>query len=215
MPTPNLRRLKRDGVISRTDMRPAHGNAIEMLTIQDGLHLPPFFTGPSAAAVATRSAICSGLGSLRRSGESAGLSTGLAGTWTYTHRHALRIGAVALAAVIFVFWRRPTATVTLVIAVLLLVALGLIELIGSLLCGCRQALRPARELAVTVGTNDSSPGRGGRRTLVVKEAIPVRRGVADLSPVGGAPCRSLSTSSASSSRSSGRCAPMTRGSLTP
>ena len=34
------------------------------------------------------------------------------------------------AAVIFVFWGRPTAVVTIVIAVLLLVALGLIELIG-------------------------------------------------------------------------------------
>ncbi len=89
-----------------------------------------FFTGPSAAAVATRSAISSGLGRLRRGGESAGLSTGPAGTWTYTHRHALRIGAVALAAVIFVFWGHPTAAVTIVIAVLLLVALGLIELIG-------------------------------------------------------------------------------------
>ena len=88
------------------------------------------FTGPSAAAVATRSAFSAGLGRLRRSGESAGLSTGPAGAWTYTHRQALRIGAVALAAVIFVFWGQPTAAVTIVIAVLLLVVLGLIELIG-------------------------------------------------------------------------------------
>ena len=89
-----------------------------------------FFTGPSTAAARTRSAFSSGLGSLRRSGESAGLSTGPAGTWTYAHRHALRIGAVALAALIFVFWGRPTAVVAIMIAVLLLVALGLIELIG-------------------------------------------------------------------------------------
>ncbi len=85
-----------------------------------------FFTGPSAAAVATRSAFSAGLGQIRGGGESAGP----AGRWTYTHRHALRIGAVALAALIFVFWGRPTAVVTIVIAVLLLVALGLIELIG-------------------------------------------------------------------------------------
>ena len=89
-----------------------------------------FFTGPSRAAVRTRSAFASGLGSLRRGGESAGLSTGPVGSWTYAHRHALRIAAVALAALIFVFWGHPTATVTIVIAVLLLVALGLIELIG-------------------------------------------------------------------------------------
>jgi hypothetical protein len=85
-----------------------------------------FFTGPSAAAVATRSAFSSGMGRLRRGGESAGP----AGAWTYAHRYGLRIGAVALAALIFVFWGRPTAAVTIVIAVLLLVALGLIELIG-------------------------------------------------------------------------------------
>ena len=89
-----------------------------------------FFTGPSAAAVRTRSAFSSGLGRLRRSGESAGLSTGPAGAWTYTNRHVLRSGAVALAALIFVFWGRPTAVATIVIAVLLLVVLGLIELIG-------------------------------------------------------------------------------------
>ena len=88
------------------------------------------FTGPSAAAVRTRSAISSGIGRLRHGGESAGLSTGPVGTWTYTYRHALRTGVVALAAVIFVFWGHPTAAVTIVIAILLLVALGLIELIG-------------------------------------------------------------------------------------
>jgi hypothetical protein len=85
-----------------------------------------FFTGPSAAAAGTRSAFSSALGRLRRGSESAGP----AGAWTYAHRHGLRIGAVALAALIFVFWGRPTAAVTIVIAVLLLVALGLIELIG-------------------------------------------------------------------------------------
>jgi hypothetical protein len=37
------------------------------------------------------------------------------------------------------------------------------------------SLVPARELAFTVGTNDSFLGRGGRRTLVVKEAIPMTR----------------------------------------
>jgi hypothetical protein len=88
------------------------------------------FTGPSAAAVATRSAFSSGLGRMRRGGEAAGLSTGPVGSWTYAHRHVLRIGAVALAALIFVFWGQPTAAVTIVIAVLLLVVLGLIELIG-------------------------------------------------------------------------------------
>jgi hypothetical protein len=56
--------------------------------------------------------------------------TGPVGTWTYAHRTALRISAVALAALVFVFWGQPTAAVVIVIAVLLLVVLGLIQLIG-------------------------------------------------------------------------------------
>jgi hypothetical protein len=84
-----------------------------------------FFTGPFATAVRTRHALSSGLGRLRHGGQS-----GPASRWTYAHRTALRIGAVALAALIFVFWGRPTAAVVIVIAVLLLVVLGLIELIG-------------------------------------------------------------------------------------
>ncbi len=89
-----------------------------------------FLTGPSVTAVRTRSAFASGLGWIRHGGEIHGLRTGPVGTWTYAHRRALRIGAVALAALIFVFWGRPTAAVVVLIVVLLLVVLGLIELIG-------------------------------------------------------------------------------------
>ena len=90
-----------------------------------------FLAGPSAAAVRIRGAFARGLGQIRHGGERAGVRTGPAGTWTYTHRRALRISAVALAALVFVFWGQPTAAVVIVIAVLLLVVLGLIELIGS------------------------------------------------------------------------------------
>ena len=72
-----------------------------------------------------------GLGQVRRGGEHAGLRTGPVGTWTYAHRRALRISAVALAALVFVFRGLPTAVVVIAIAVLLVVVLGLIELIGS------------------------------------------------------------------------------------
>ncbi len=89
-----------------------------------------FFTGPSVTAVQTRKAFSSGLGWIRHSGERAGVSTGPVGRWTYAHRKGLRAGAVALAALIFVFWGRPTSLVVILIAVLLLVVLGLIELIG-------------------------------------------------------------------------------------
>jgi hypothetical protein len=90
-----------------------------------------FLTGPSVSAVRIRNAFASGLGWVRQSGEHAGVRTGPVGTWTYAHRKGLRISAVALAALLFVFWGRPTAVVVVVIAVLLLVVLGLIELIGS------------------------------------------------------------------------------------
>jgi hypothetical protein len=89
-----------------------------------------FLTGPSVTAVRTRGAFAHGLGRIRQ-GEHAGVRTGPAGAWTYAHRKALRISAVALAALVFVFWGQPSAAVVIVIAVLLLVVLGLIELIGS------------------------------------------------------------------------------------
>ena len=44
--------------------------------------------------------------------------------------HRARVGAVALAALVFVFWGQPTEAVVILIAILLLVVLGLIELIG-------------------------------------------------------------------------------------
>jgi len=89
-----------------------------------------FFTGPSVTAVRTRAGFASGLGWLRQSGERAGLRTGPVGTWTYAHRTGLRVGAVALAALVFVFWGQPTGLVVILIAILLLLVLGLIELIG-------------------------------------------------------------------------------------
>jgi hypothetical protein len=89
-----------------------------------------FLVGPSVTAVKTRAAFASALGWIRAEGAHAGLRTGPVGTWTYTHKTALRISAVALAALIFVFWGRPTALVVIGITIVLLVALGLIELIG-------------------------------------------------------------------------------------
>jgi hypothetical protein len=89
-----------------------------------------FMTGPSVTAVRTRKAIASGLARVRAIGERKGLTAGPAGQWTYSHRTGLRISAVGLAAVIFVFWGRPTALVVILLTVILLVILGLIELIG-------------------------------------------------------------------------------------
>ncbi len=89
-----------------------------------------FITGPSVTAVRTRAAFSRGFGWVRAHGDRAGLSTGPVGRWTYGHRRALRIGAVIVAVLAFVFWSRPTAAVVIWIVVLLLIVLGLIELIG-------------------------------------------------------------------------------------
>jgi hypothetical protein len=90
-----------------------------------------FFTGPSRAAVRTRAAVGSGITWLRNLGERRGMSTGPAGEWTYRHRALLRIGAVALIALILVFWGQPTALTVILLVVILLILLGLIELVAS------------------------------------------------------------------------------------
>jgi hypothetical protein len=90
-----------------------------------------FFTGPSVTAVRTRGAFVSGLRWVRETGEHAGLRTGPVGQWTYAHRVGLRISATALAALILVFSGQPTGLTVLLLAVILLVVLGLIELIGK------------------------------------------------------------------------------------
>jgi len=89
-----------------------------------------FITGPSRTAIQTRSGLKSGVGWIRNFGESRGVSAGPAGEWTYQHRRGLRIGAVALIALIFVFWGHPTGLVVILLVVILLLLLGLIELIG-------------------------------------------------------------------------------------
>ena len=90
-----------------------------------------FLTGPSSAAVRTRRAVRSGVDWVRTRGERRGLRTGPVGAWTGTHKRVLHICAVALAAIVFVFWGQPTLAVAIWIVVLLLVALGLIELVGG------------------------------------------------------------------------------------
>jgi hypothetical protein len=89
-----------------------------------------FFAGPSVTAARTRRALATGIGRLRTRGEQAGVTAGPAGAWTFGHRKALRISAVVLMVLIFVFWSQPTGLVVLMLAIVLLVLLGLIELIG-------------------------------------------------------------------------------------
>jgi hypothetical protein len=89
-----------------------------------------FITGPSVTAVKTRQAFRTAFAVIRGTGERAGLSAGPAGEWVYRHRTPLRAGAVAIAALVFIFWTNPTGLVVLLIAIVLAVLLGMIELVG-------------------------------------------------------------------------------------
>jgi hypothetical protein len=120
--------------------------------IKDGLRLllvvglvvaaGAFLTGPSSVAVQTRRAVTSGVDWVRTRMETRGVDLGPVGSWTAAHKRVLQIGVIALAALIFVFWGQPTLAVVIWIVVLLLVALGLIELIGGRTGGAETAARP-------------------------------------------------------------------------
>ena len=90
-----------------------------------------FLTGPSVTAVRTRKAVTSGVDWLRKRGEQAGVRTGPVGEWTAAHKNLLRIGAIALIALIFVLLGPPNVGEVITLVVVLLVLLGLIELIGG------------------------------------------------------------------------------------
>jgi hypothetical protein len=88
--------------------------------------LGAFLAGSSATAVGIRR-WAAGLLDRIRVGPS---STGAVSTWVHAHVHGLRIGAVALAALVFVFLDQPTGVTIVIIAAVLLVVLGVIEFLG-------------------------------------------------------------------------------------
>jgi hypothetical protein len=89
-----------------------------------------FFTGPSETAVRTRAALTKGIGALRGNAESAGLSTGRFGAWTFAHKRILRVAAIVAGALVLTFWSQPTVTVIVVTAAVVLIAIGVIEFLG-------------------------------------------------------------------------------------
>jgi len=90
-----------------------------------------FVTGPSRAAVATRRGVTSGIDWLRARGERAGVRTGPVGAWTATHKGLLRVSVIAILALVFVFWGQPSVALVIWLVVLLLLAFGVIELLGG------------------------------------------------------------------------------------
>jgi hypothetical protein len=90
-----------------------------------------FLTGPAAAAVRARRTTRAGIDWTRGRFERAGVHTGPAGEWVGAHKAVLRGAAVALAALIFVFWGTPSLALVIWLVVLLLVVLAIIELLGG------------------------------------------------------------------------------------
>jgi hypothetical protein len=90
------------------------------------LALAGFLAGRSESAVRIRRSVAGRLHGIR-GGRTA---TGPVSTFVRMHLRGLRIGAVALAVLTFVFLEQPTAVAILVIAALLLVVLAVIEFLG-------------------------------------------------------------------------------------
>ena len=92
--------------------------------------LAGFLAGRSKTAVRTRAGVTGAIGRLRGGAEQAGLRTGPVGSWVYAYKRPLRIGVVAVAAIVLVFWDRPTGQVIIVVALLAVVVLAIIEFLG-------------------------------------------------------------------------------------
>lgn len=88
--------------------------------------LAAFFTGPSPAAVRTRTGLSGGIARLRGN-----LDTGQAGTWVWRYRRLLQIAACVVAAAVFVLWDHPSGMVVLGLAVALLLVLAIIEFLAK------------------------------------------------------------------------------------
>jgi hypothetical protein len=88
-------------------------------------------------AEVARLGLTGAVGWLAGSAERAGLGTGPVGSWVEASKRALRIGAVAVAALALMFWGRPTGKVVLGLTLALLVTPAIIEFLA----------RPARVTA--------------------------------------------------------------------
>jgi hypothetical protein len=92
--------------------------------------LGAFLTGRSVTAVRIRTALGSGIASLRGGAERAGFRTGPVGAWVYRYKRVLQFVVLGIAALVLVFWDRPTGKVIIVLALCVLVVLAIIEFLG-------------------------------------------------------------------------------------
>jgi hypothetical protein len=92
--------------------------------------LGAFLTGTSVTAVRTRTALSRGIASMRGGAERAGFRTGPVGAWVYRYKRVLQFAVLGIAALVLVFWDRPTGKVIIVLALCVLVVLAIIEFLG-------------------------------------------------------------------------------------
>jgi hypothetical protein len=92
--------------------------------------LGAFLTGTSVTAVRIRKALGSGIGSVRGGAEKVGFRTGPVGAWVYRYKRVLQFVTLGIAALVLVFWDRPTGKVIIVLALCVLVVLAIIEFLG-------------------------------------------------------------------------------------
>lgn len=92
--------------------------------------LGAFFTGPSPSAVRSRRVLTHGIGGVRDSAESHGVQTGRVGVWTFEHKRALWAAVVLGGGLSLLLWSQPTAAIVVWTAVLVLLAVGLVELVS-------------------------------------------------------------------------------------
>lgn len=107
-----------------------------------------FFTGPSVSAVKTRAGLTRGIGALRGNAESAGMNTGRFGAWMFAHKRLLLISSVIGGALVLTFWSQPTVSVVVVTALVVLLAVAVIEFLGR---------PPAAASAAADGPGPSAP----------------------------------------------------------
>lgn len=93
--------------------------------------LAAFLSGPSSSAVRSRDVLTRGIGALRGGAGAAGFQTGRVGTWTYRHRQALRIAAAAAGGLFLMFASRPTGWLVVWTAVVVVLALAVIEFLAT------------------------------------------------------------------------------------
>jgi hypothetical protein len=86
-----------------------------------------YVDGPTRSAVWIRGACVSGIGEVRRLASRAGLDPGPAGRWVHRHRAWPAWTVLGVAALVFALWDHPTVAVVVWTAVIVLLALGVIE----------------------------------------------------------------------------------------